>query len=146
MFSQKQNALLGAMIGLVRAADKNGKSGDSDALLLLGVRVLRDGGDLDAVTQRVREEKAKIAPGCALCATPCGSTADADMGVVWQGNAQAAALKKEILQQVFVLAEMLESGARTEEQTWYHLHKGLFFIGEYAAPAELTAVLAEMKA
>lgn len=148
MMNKLQNELLNAMIGLVRAADKNGKTAETDRVLLEGVKAVRDDTVSAAHVLRVREEKAKAAPGCALCAMPCGSTADADMDAVWQEEAQAVALKKDILELLYgaadVLLQKLNSGT-ADERTLYLFHKGLFFIGEYVEAQELKGVLAELE-
>ena len=145
MLNETQNALLGAMIGLVRAAEKNGKTDETDRLLLEGCAAVQNDAVTETLLRRVQTEKQKAAPGCALCAMPCGSTDDADMTAVWRGEARSVALKKEILEQVFILANRLLKKTSGDENEVYFLHKGLFYIGEYAVPDELTAVLKEIK-
>ena len=145
MLNETQNALLGAMIGLVRAAEKNGKTDETDRLLLEGSAAVRNDAVTESLLRRVQTEKQKAAPGCALCAMPCGSTDDADMTSVWRGEKHSVALKKEMLEQVFALADRLQRTINADEGEVYLLHKGLFYIGEYAAPDELTVVLEEIK-
>ena len=103
--NKRQNELLGAMIGVVRATEKNGKTEATDALLLECFRAWNnEDAALSEMVSRIRGEKAKIAPACAYCAMPCGSTADADMEAMWQIETE---VKEEIFRILFEAAPKL---------------------------------------
>ena len=148
MLGKMQNELLGAMVGLVRTADKNGKTADTDRVLLEGLLAVRDGSAGEENILRVRKEKAKAAPGCAMCAMPCGSTADADMEALWNGGAEAVSARKAILDILCGAAdEILRRLNRgdVDEEVLFLVHKGLFFLGEDTDAAELRDVLTELE-
>ncbi len=140
MHTELQNALLGAMIGLVRAVSKNGKTENTDKLLANGIEAIRVGKETSALCEAVREEKFMVVPNCRYCAMPCGSTADADMESIW--NAREAVLTaKEAL-----LECLLKSDWDSEqEEELYFLHKGLFVLGEDETTEVIWSVLEEMK-
>ena len=140
MLNKKQNELLGAMIGLIRAASKNGKNTNTDKLLLEGVCALRKAGETDALIDAIREEKFTIVPNCRYCAMPCGSTADADMEIVWNAREAVASVKREIFRVILDT----EWNAAAEDKL-YFLHKGLFVLGEDETPEALQQVLHELQ-
>ncbi|MBQ2668540.1 MAG: hypothetical protein IJF56_07955 [Clostridia bacterium] len=122
---KSQNELLGAMIGLVRAAEKNGKTKDTDALLLESLCVWdADENVILEATGKIRREKANVAPACAYCAMPCGSTADADMEAMWKMETTA---KEEIFRILFKAVPKLQ--AQPDKELLYLFHMGLFFLG-----------------
>ena len=93
--------LLGALIGLARAVSKQGKTPDTDGVLLSGLQALNSRAaepTLRAETDKTHAEKDRIAPECALCAMPCGSTADGDMQAVWNAREPVRAKKAALLQ------------------------------------------------
>ena len=136
-----QNELLGAMVGVVRAAEKNGKTVATDALLLECFRVWNnEDAALSEMVSRIRGEKAKIAPACAYCAMPCGSTADADMEAMWQIGTAA---KEEIFRILFEAAPKLQANA--DENLLYLLHLGLFFLGEDQEEAVFKQIAADLQ-
>ena len=65
--------LLGALIGLARAVSKQGKTPDTDGVLLSGLQAVNSRAaepTLRAETDKTHAEKDRIAPECALCAMP----------------------------------------------------------------------------
>ena len=146
---KKYIGLLGAMIGLVRAAEKNGKTEDTDRVLLEGLRTIRHGGEAEPLLSRVREEKAKAAPNCAHCAMPCGSTADADMEALEAADARCAVIRYRILSELLRAADRLLPAVKAgidDPEAMYLLHKGLFYVGEDADEMTLRAVHEEVLA
>ena len=140
MHTEIQNALLGAMIGLVRAVSKNGKTENTDKLLASGIEAIRAGKETSALCEAIREEKFMVVPNCRYCAMPCGSTADADMESIW--NAREAVFEaKEANLECLLRSEW----SAEREDKLYFLHKGLFILGEDESPEGLLSVLEEMK-
>lgn len=139
MHTDKQNNLLGAMIGLVRAASKNGSTLSTDSLLLKGIKALREAQETDALCEAIREEKFTVVPNCRYCAMPCGSTSDADMKSVWNAREEVVTVKEAIF------AHLMEYvWDESKEFELYYLHKGLFVLGEDDTPEVLKAVLDEL--
>ena len=87
--------LLGALIGLVRAIDGNDELATDDTARLIRdtLASIRDGqiGGREAgyLMDCIAREKQRFAPGCAICAMPCGRTADYDLADM-DGDSPAA--------------------------------------------------------
>ena len=119
--------LLGALIGLARAVSKQGKTPDTDGVLLSGLQALNSRAAepaLRAETDKAHAEKDRIAPECALCAMPCGSTADGDLQA-----ACAAALR---------LGQ--DEDGEKREAAMLALYRAVFALGEDWDPEALEAV------
>ena len=74
-----QDAIFCALIGLARAANGNPGQVTEDTLALVRQALCSHGGDAEELVARIRREKARIAPNCAGCASPCGRSADYGM-------------------------------------------------------------------
>ena len=137
--------LLGALIGLARAVSKQGKTPDTDGVLLSGLQALNSRAaepTLRAETDKTHAEKDHIAPECALCAMPCGSTADGDMQAVWNAREPVRAKKAALLQAACAAAQRLrpdENGER-REAAMLALYRAVFALGEDWDPEALEAV------
>ena len=74
----EKEALLGAVIGLCRAAESNMHrvSQNTDDILIKALCTLgaEDEKEMGLITDRVKKEKQRLAPGCAGCGSPCGRT------------------------------------------------------------------------
>lgn len=106
-----------------------------------------------ALTKRIHEEKALLAPGCAACETPCGRSSDYDMEALWNSREPARSLRSRLL---FCLEEMassislaggygtLSTGAKSglEQSVIDFLYIGLFAVGyEYYAEENLISLV-----
>ena len=82
--NQTWDALLGALVGVVRAEQKNAKTVETDRVLFEGFAALAEDDEtaLQNMLACAHAEKNRIAPDCAYCAMPCGSTSDLDFGTV----------------------------------------------------------------
>ena len=78
--NQTWDALLGALVGVVRAEQKNAKTVETDRVLFEGFAALAEDDEtaLQNMLACAHAEKNRIAPDCAYCAMPCGSTSDLD--------------------------------------------------------------------
>ena len=97
-----QDELTGALIGLARACENNAKTDATDRIIMEGLfttitNVNFNNDTLRAMIDRVREEKFRIVPGCANCASPCGNTDDFDMKQIWEADEDIRSLKSLIL-------------------------------------------------
>ena len=96
-----QNELIGALVGLSRAANGNEDmlTPDTHRLLLGALSALSNGSDTAKRTfiLRIHAEKARLAPGCSICPSPCGRTADFDLNELKLESERARTLKMTIL-------------------------------------------------
>ncbi len=75
---------------------------ETDRLILEGLfttvtNVSFHDGTLRALIDRVNAEKARLMPGCAGCAAPCGNTDNYDLGRLWNADEDVRSLKSLIL-------------------------------------------------
>ncbi len=98
-----QDELTGALIGLARAADTAPAVSDATwQVMAEGLAAPLTNGGLDAAAllaliDRVHGEKFNVVPDCAVCASPCGRTADYDMANIRNAPAEIRTLKTRIL-------------------------------------------------
>ena len=82
--------VLSALIGLCGAVSNNGKTENTDRVVL---EVILSQEPENAV-QRIHEEKYKISPDCASCPAPCGNTSDGDLSR-WNEAPESVRKQKE---------------------------------------------------
>lgn len=139
-----KNQLLGALIGIARAADGSEHliSPSSTGAILDGLAALETGGDLEAMLHRAREEKRKMVPDCFTCACPCGRTDDYDMARLDLAAGEVRSLKAELLEGI---RRMAAKNLRSDAIDRF-FYKALFAIGmDDFGPAELDPILEEMR-
>lgn len=88
-----QDQLTGALIGLARSTDGNewALKDSTAAIVVEGLfatltNVNFDNEALQRLIDRVEEEKARLIPDCAVCASPCGKNNDYDMEKLWTAD------------------------------------------------------------
>ena len=98
-----QDELTGALIGLARAADNNPDVNMLtwrlmiEGLFTTVTNVSFDEERIRVLIDRVRAEKARLAPNCAACTAACGRTSDYDMAQLWNAPEDIRSLKSLIL-------------------------------------------------
>ncbi len=94
--------LTGALIGLAKACKMNIRQAAVTRLLMEGlITTITDAGfddqALSDMLLKVRREKDRIAPGCAVCKSVCGNTSDYDMKNIRTSEEEIRFLKSLIL-------------------------------------------------
>ena len=84
---------LSALIGLVGAESNNGKTEDTDAIVRQALLRMHE----EDWSQRIREEKFRIAPNCATCSAPCGNTSDYPMERFESWSADQRAIREQVI-------------------------------------------------
>ena len=84
---------LSALIGLVGAESNNGKTDDTDAIVRQALLRMHE----EDWSQRIREEKFRIAPNCATCSAPCGNTSDYPMEKMESWSADQRAIRERVI-------------------------------------------------
>ena len=148
-----QDALTGALIGLARATDQSPSvSEETWRLMIEGLfatltNVNFDEEAIDALLRRVHGEKKRLVPDCAVCAAPCGRTADYDMARLWQAQEDIRSLKSLILFGARGMAAYAYHAmvlGQTDEEVNRFLAKALFTVGEELETEELLPVVMEV--
>ena len=126
--------MLSALVGLANAIDGN-EAMVTETTVRLICEGLRADENLEALMLRIRQEKARIAPGCAACKHPCGRTSDMDMALFATEADETRQLKEQIIDQ---LREQAKSPELPETAK---LFRKLRAIGEYWDVQGLTQIL-----
>lgn len=145
--------LLCALIGLARATDGDTcPTHDTWTLMARGLLSALPGGgaadegELRDQIRRVQEEKGRLVPQCAGCASPCGRNNDGDFDLVQNAPEEIRHLKLALLLGLRSLAECaLARDCRQEERNRL-LAKGLFAVGEDWGQEDLLETILEMGA
>ncbi len=145
-----RDELTGALIGLVRAADSNPEvNADTWRLVIEGLFTTAgfDGTAIRALIDRVREEKARLAPDCAVCPSACGRTGDYDVSLLRNAPENVRSLKTLILLSLRGMAAYAHHAmvlGYTDEEVNYFFAKALFAVGEDWDADELLRVAMEV--
>lgn len=144
--AQAQDRLTGALIGLARAADTSPDAGpETWQLMIEGLfatltNVNFDPDSLNALAGRVRAEKQRLVPDCAVCTAPCGRTGDYDLAQLWGAQEDIRSLKSLLLFGSRGMAayayHAMVLGYRDESVERF-LSKALFAVGEDWSMEEL---------
>ena len=108
--------VLSALIGLCGAVSNNGKTENTDRVVLEAIL----SQEPENAIQRIHEEKYKISPDCASCPAPCGNTSDGDLSRWNEAPEHIRRLKEEVMAGLERMAEaraksMTENLCRTQE-------------------------------
>lgn len=149
-----QDQLTGALIGLARATNGNEQlvTASTDAAVLEGLsttvtNVNFNNETLTALIERVEEEKRKLVPDCAICASPCGRTSNYDLQEMWNSNEDIRSLKSLILIGIRGMAAYAYHAAALgahDADVHKLLYKALFAIGEDWDMEQLLPIVMEV--
>ena len=108
--------VLSALIGLCGAVSNNGKTENTDRVVLEAIL----SQEPEKAVRRIHEEKYKISPDCASCPTPCGNTSDGGLSRWNEAPEHIRRLKEEVMAGLERMAEaraksMTENLCRTQE-------------------------------
>lgn len=108
--------VLSALIGLCGAVSNNGKTENTDRVVLEAIL----SQEPENAIQRIHEEKYRISPDCASCPAPCGNTSDGDLSRWNEAPEHIRRLKEEVMAGLERMAEaraksMTENLCRTQE-------------------------------
>ena len=93
---------LSALIGLVGAESNNGKTEDTDAIVRQALLRMHK----EDWSQRIREEKFRIAPNCATCSVPCGNTSDFPIEKMESWSADQRAIREQVIGELQRIASL----------------------------------------
>jgi len=135
-----QDELIGAMIGLARATFGNEHlvNDETHRLVMEGLfttvtNVNFNNETITALIANVENEKKRIVPDCAVCASSCGRTENYDMQNLWTTDEDIRSLKSLILFGIRGVAAYAYHAAvlgYTDEAIGNFFYKALFAVGE----------------
>ena len=146
-----QDELTGALIGLVHACSNQGKTKETDKILIEGLfttitNVNFNDETLQQMIDAVNAKKNQISPGCVACASPCGNTDNYDMNRLWTADEDIRSLKSLILfgirgMAAYAYHAMVLGYADQEVNDFFY--RALFAIGEDYGTEELLPLVLE---
>lgn len=146
-----QDQLTGALIGLARTCQANGKTQDTDRIILEGLfgtvtNVNFDDEAIEVLINKIRKEKEELAPGCISCAARCGNTDDYDLNRIWDAEEDIRSLKSLILFGIRGMAAYAYHAmvlGFTDEEVTNFFYKALSVLAEDWGMEELLPVVME---
>ena len=144
--------LTGALIGLAKACKMDIRQKAVTRLLMEGlITTITDAGfddrELSDMLLKVRNEKDRIAPGCAICKSVCGNTSDYDIKNIWDSHEDIRFLKSLILSgikgiAVYALPAMAKGDENEKINEFFY--KALSIISYDLTMEDLLPVVAEV--
>lgn len=147
-----QDELTGALIGLAKACKMNIRQAAVTRLLMEGLITTVKDADFNHqavadMLEKVRNEKNRIAPGCAICKSVCGNTSDYDIKNVWTCDEEIRFLKFLILsgiKGIAVYAHPVMGKGYENDKIDEFFYKALSIISYDLTMEDLLPVVAEM--
>ncbi len=145
------DSVISALIGLAGACSSGAATPDTFPLLLRALSLTPDSPpeEVESMHRAVSKEKFRIAPGCALCASPCGNTSDYDMDRLYASDPRTLERKLEALSLLQFLAAALQEqppADRQEQEPWLQLLlKTLCWVSYDLDDATLLELLQELR-
>lgn len=98
----KEDRIISALIGLTGACSTNPKTDNTDNIIIKALAFPLicpeyDDRELQEIINDIYSEKNSVAPGCAVCKTPCGNTSDYDMSRIYKADSGARDAKLRVL-------------------------------------------------
>lgn len=149
----REDKIISTLIGLIGACNNNPKTADTDGLIIkaLAFPLVCPGYDdstLQGLINDIHSEKNAVAPGCAMCAAPCGNTSDYDMRRIYETDDEIREVKLQILAKLQKLAAYVyrDQGAEAStcsDNTFFY--KALAYVSSERDAADLLEILDEAK-
>ena len=159
--------LLGAAVGLVRAADSNSRTNEGTfALLIKAFSLLKQFAEavcsadtvgeteaemtqaellkskLPEAVEKIHAEKYRLVPDCSSCAAPCGRTEDYDVRRIIDAPPEIRTAKLCLVQSLLNTAVGRPFG---DEKTFMCIARGIFMLGEDCTAEELNGSAREIE-
>lgn len=159
--------LLGAAVGLVRAADSNSRTNEGTfALLIKAFSLLKQFAEavcsadtvgeteaemtqaellkskLPEAVEKIHAEKHRLVPDCSSCAAPCGRTEDYDVRRIIDAPPEIRTAKLCLVQSLLNTAVGRPFG---DENTFMCIARGIFMLGEDCTAEELNGSASEIE-
>lgn len=132
--------LLGAAVGLVRAADSNSRTDEGTfALLIKAFSLLRQFAE---AVEKIHAEKHRLVPDCSSCAAPCGRTEDYDVRRIIDAPQEIRTAKLCLVQSLLNTAV---GRPFSDENTFMCIARGIFVLGEDCGAEELNGAAREIE-
>lgn len=132
-----QKKILSALIGLVGAVSTNGKTENTDSVMITALL----SEDSEEVVTAIQKEKYQIAPNCETCQSPCGNTSDYDLNQFDRWSGEIKLLKEEIIEKLVEVARSCKSSGQLPET----VYKAIAYLGYELQMDSYQLLLEELK-
>lgn len=105
--------IVSTLVGLAGACGNNGKTEQTDAVVLHALLNCYAPEDGDTIVAAITREKYSISPNCETCLTPCGNTSDYAMELFHEDK-ELKTIKEELMKATVALATRLHNAGKTE--------------------------------
>lgn len=126
--------LAGVLVALARSTEGNEYlvSDETNRLLIEGLTLLSednmDNTSTENCIEKLRKEKNRIVPDCAVCASPCGRTNEYDLNDLEKEEENIKYLKTVILHSAVNIACKIDNISEIKECCDF-LYKAVYFVG-----------------
>lgn len=149
----KEDKIISVLIGLVGACSNNPKTEKTDSVVIKSLAfplLFPNFGDdeLSELINEIRSEKNAVAPGCAMCTSPCGNTSDYDMNRIYHAEDDIREIKLQILSKLQKLAAREYPRRQSSEKSETDIdifYKAVSFVGYDLEKDTLLELLKELE-
>lgn len=147
----REDKIISALIGLVGACNNNPKTVNTDSVVIRALAFVPlcpeyDDKALQDIVEDIYAEKNSVAPGCAVCAAPCGNTSDYDMRRIYEAGGGIRKVKLQILEKLRELAAYVCRNRESGRSPYIDIgffYKALSYVSYDMDEADLLGLLEE---
>ena len=129
--------ILCGLIGLVGAVSNNGKTADTDNIIITALL----SEDSEEIIAKIHREKYQISPNCETCQTPCGNTTDYDINALDKWTGEVKLIKQKIIESLVEVAKACKSSGQLPEIAY----KAIAYLGYQLDMESYKKILEELK-
>ena len=146
-----KDKIISALLGLIGACNNNPKTMNTDNIVIQALSFLSNSPDCNGkecqdIVEKIYAEKNAVAPGCAVCAVPCGNTSDYDMRRIYDAKEEIRKVKWDILKGLQELAsDISRISLNNNEINNDFFYKALSYVSYDMSEQELVVLVDEVK-
>lgn len=149
----REDRIISALIGLVRACESNLKTADTDRVVVKALAFPLEYPEHDdraaqEVIDEIYREKYTISPGCAECTAPCGNTSDFDMRRIYKAEETVQDVKLQLLDRLQELAAYVRNcqmAGKDIDVDFSFIYKAISYVSYDLDAAEFSRLLDELE-
>lgn len=142
-YSDKQKALIGALVGLARSLDESNSTYEAFKAMIFGLKAVDGSEDLigEAIAA-VGRAKHNAVPDCSVCSHPCGRTSDYDLGELETFPETMLEKKYMLIEKAVELAKVSDADGENYESLMQMLTELLFAVGyDWLSEEEIIGII-----
>lgn len=137
--------VIGALVGLAGATNNNGRTEDSDGMMLEALAFMGDEASEKEMVEKIHTAKFKISPSCMCCGTPCGNTSDYDPSKHINVGEDTRAAQAALINALKELSGKISEGHISDRTAALDIiYRGISFLGYDLAPESYDRLVDEI--